>query len=104
MRKVRNDLKIQRKETVYSHCSGCTSYHFRNRFIYEDDNRLASKHGAAICDRYDDVSRASPETVETAVTKPVNNPWQRFQISRKLIQFPVRICLWSFWNLKVIQI
>jgi len=32
---------------------------------------------------------ASPETVE---------------ISKKLIQFPVRICQWSFWNLKVIRI
>ena len=47
---------------------------------------------------------ASPETVETTVTKPVNNQWQRFQISKKLIQFPVRICQWSFWNLKVTRI
>ena len=40
---------------------------------------------------------ASPETVETTVTKPV-------EISKKLIQFPVRICQWSFWNLKVTRI
>ena len=45
---------------------------------------------------------ASPETVETTVTKPVEQSMAT--ISKKLIQFPVRICQWSFWNLKVTRI
>ena len=45
MRKVKNDFKIQRKKTVYRHCGGHISHHFRNRIIYKDDNRPAAKHG-----------------------------------------------------------
>ena len=37
MRKVKNDFKIQRKKTVYRHCGGHISHHFRNRIIYKDD-------------------------------------------------------------------
>jgi len=56
MRKVKNDFKIQRKKTVYRHCGGHISHHFRNRIIYKDDNRPAAKHGTTICGCYDNVS------------------------------------------------
>lgn len=70
MRKVKMISKFSVK-TVYRHCGGHISHHFRNRIIYKDDNRPAAKHGTTICGCYDNVSGASPETVETTVTKPV---------------------------------
>ena len=47
---------------------------------------------------------ASPETVETTVTKPVEQSMATISNIKELIQFPVRICQWSFWNLKVTRI
>ena len=47
---------------------------------------------------------ASPETVETTVTKPVEQSMATISNIKEETQFLVRICLWLFWNLKVTQI
>lgn len=39
--------------------------------VYGHDDRPFAGHGAAVCRGNDNVSRASPEKIETTVTKPL---------------------------------